>query len=43
MPSIGDLAPDIDVETAEGNRFVLSEQRGRWVVIFFYVRANTPG
>jgi peroxiredoxin Q/BCP len=43
MPKVGDLAPDIDVETTGGGRFVLSEARGRWVVVFFYVRANTPG
>jgi|GEM_PF-1011676 len=43
MPNVGDVAPEIDVETTGGGRFKLSEQRGRWVVVFFYVRANTPG
>lgn len=43
MPSVGDPAPEIDAETTGGGRFVLSQQRGRWVVVFFYVRANTPG
>jgi peroxiredoxin len=43
MPSVGDPAPEIDAETASGGRFVLSQQRGKWVVVFFYVRANTPG
>jgi peroxiredoxin len=43
MPSVGDPAPEIDAETTGGGRFVLSEHRGQWVVVFFYVRANTPG
>lgn len=43
MPSVGDMAPEIDAETTGGGRFVLSQQRGKWVVVFFYVRANTPG
>ena len=43
MPSVGALAPAIDAETTGGGRFVLSDQRGKWVVVFFYVRANTPG
>jgi peroxiredoxin len=42
-PRVGDPAPAIDAGTTRGGRFVLSEQRGRWVVVFFYVRANTPG
>lgn len=41
--SVGDIAPEIDAETTGGDRFVLSGARGRWVVLFFYVRANTPG
>jgi thioredoxin-dependent peroxiredoxin len=43
MPSVGDPAPEIDAETTGGSRFTLSEERGKWVVVFFYVRANTPG
>ena len=43
MPSVGDPAPEIDAETPGGGRFVLSQERGKWVVVFFYVRANTPG
>jgi peroxiredoxin len=43
MPSLGVPAPEIDAETTGGGRFVLSQQRGKWVVVFFYVRANTPG
>lgn len=43
MPSVGDRAPEIAADTTGGGRFVLSEQHGMWVVVFFYVRANTPG
>jgi peroxiredoxin Q/BCP len=42
-PQVGDGAPDIDAPTADGGRFRLAEQRGRWVVVYFYPRANTPG
>lgn len=43
MPKVGDAAPAIDAATTGGGRFVLADERGRWVVLFFYVRANTPG
>jgi thioredoxin-dependent peroxiredoxin len=43
MPSVGDPAPEIDAPTTGGGRFVLSDQRGKWVIVFFYVRALTPG
>jgi len=43
MPKVGDSAPDIDAATATGERFHLAEQLGRWVVVYFYPRANTPG
>lgn len=43
MLQVGDVAPAIDAEVAGGGRFVLSEARGTWVVLFFYVRAMTPG
>jgi thioredoxin-dependent peroxiredoxin len=43
MPRVGEPAPAIDAETAEGGRFSLSESAGKWVVVYFYPRANTPG
>ena len=39
----GDVAPEIDAETATGEHFRLSALRGTWVVAYFYPRANTPG
>lgn len=43
MPEVGDMAPDIDRDTTAGGRFRLSDQRGRWVVVYFFPRASTPG
>ena len=43
MLSVGDQAPAIEAETATGESFSLAEQRGAWVVVFFYPKANTPG
>jgi peroxiredoxin Q/BCP len=43
IPQAGDQAPRIDADLSAGGRFVLSDQRGRWVVVYFYPRANTPG
>jgi peroxiredoxin Q/BCP len=43
MPQAGQQAPEIDAELTGGGRFRLSDQRGHWVVLYFYPRANTPG
>lgn len=43
MPEVGQPAPEIDATATGGSPFTLSEQRGRWVVVYFYPRANTPG
>lgn len=43
MPAVGDMAPDISKRTTTGEPFALSEQRGKWVAVYFYPRANTPG
>lgn len=42
-PEVGAVAPAIDAEVTGGGRFRLADARGKWVVLFFYVRANTPG
>jgi len=39
----GDLAPDFEALTHTGTPFRLREQRGRWVVVYFYPRDHTPG
>ena len=42
-PSEGDAAPRIDEPITQGGRFTLADQRGKWVVVYFFPRANTPG
>lgn len=43
MPKTGDPAPDIRGEITGDGGFNLAEQRGKWVVLYFFPRANTPG
>jgi peroxiredoxin Q/BCP len=39
----GDKAPDIRVQTETGERFQLSDLKGKRVVLYFYPKADTPG
>jgi peroxiredoxin Q/BCP len=39
----GDSAPDFSLPDADGNTVTLSDFRGKWVVLYFYPRDNTPG
>jgi peroxiredoxin Q/BCP len=39
----GQVAPDFCLPDQEGNRTCLEDLRGKWVVLFFYPRDNTPG
>jgi len=39
----GDPAPDFSLPDGEGNTVALSALRGKWVVLYFYPRDNTPG
>jgi thioredoxin-dependent peroxiredoxin len=41
--TIGGLAPDFTLSDAEGNMISLASLRGKWVVLYFYPRDNTPG
>jgi peroxiredoxin Q/BCP len=43
MPEVGEIAPDIDRDATGDGRFRLVDQRGKWVVVYFFPRANTPG
>lgn len=40
---IGDAAPDFSTVTQEEKKFSLSQQKGRWTVLYFYPKADTPG
>jgi peroxiredoxin Q/BCP len=43
MPAVGEPAPPIDEPDTRGGRFSLAGEAGKWVVVYFYPRANTPG
>ncbi|MBU0678487.1 MAG: peroxiredoxin [Verrucomicrobia bacterium] len=41
--SIGDPAPDFTAPATGGKTVTLSSMQGKWVVIYFYPKAGTPG
>ncbi|MCS7067377.1 MAG: thioredoxin-dependent thiol peroxidase [Meiothermus sp.] len=43
MPNVGDPAPNFSLPDQEGNTHTLSNYRGRWVVLYFYPKDDTPG
>jgi peroxiredoxin len=43
VPAVGEMAPPIAAAVTGGGAFDLSAQTGKWVVVYFYPRANTPG
>jgi thioredoxin-dependent peroxiredoxin len=45
MPSVkaGDKAPDFATQDDSGSRVSLSDFKGKWVVLFFYPKDDTPG
>lgn len=43
MLQIGDSVPDFELLTDAGEPLMLSELRGRRVVLFFFPKADTPG
>jgi peroxiredoxin Q/BCP len=43
MPAAGDPAPEVALPDDRGTLHRLSEQRGRWVVLYFYPKDDTPG
>lgn len=40
---VGDSAPLFELKTHEGKTFDLAHQRGRWTILYFYPKADTPG
>ncbi len=43
IPGVGDLFPDIAMETPEGGSVKPSDFAGKPLVVFFYPKDNTPG
>ncbi|MCU1463758.1 MAG: alkyl hydroperoxide reductase/Thiol specific antioxidant/Mal allergen [Acidimicrobiales bacterium] len=43
MLTEGDIAPDFDLADHEGGRVRAHDLRGRWVVLWWYPKASTPG
>jgi len=39
----GAPAPDFELPDQDGEHVRLSSLRGRWVVVYFYPKADTPG
>lgn len=43
MLSAGTQAPDFTVDDQDGNQISLADQRGSWVLLWWYPKADTPG
>jgi thioredoxin-dependent peroxiredoxin len=43
MPEPGDLAPEIALPDETGTVHQLADQRGRWTIVYFYPKDDTPG
>jgi peroxiredoxin Q/BCP len=43
QPEVGDPAPEVALPDATGTVHRLSEQRGRWTILYFYPKDDTPG
>jgi peroxiredoxin Q/BCP len=43
LPAVGDPAPDVALPDETGTIHRLTEQRGRWTVLYFYPKDDTPG
>jgi peroxiredoxin len=41
--NFGDPVPDIEAKTTRGEQFKLSDHRGKYVVVYFFPKAFTPG
>jgi peroxiredoxin Q/BCP len=43
IPSVGDPAPDIALPDETGTIHRLADQTGRWTIVYFYPKDDTPG
>ena len=42
-PKAGEPAPDFSLPDQDGRNHSLSEFRGKWLVLYFYPKDDTPG
>lgn len=42
-PAAGSAAPDFTLPSQDGSLVSLKDYRGKWVVLYFYVKDQTPG
>jgi peroxiredoxin Q/BCP len=42
-PEVGDIAPDVALPDETGTIHRLADQRGRWTILYFYPKDDTPG
>jgi len=43
MPEVDDLAPEVELTDETGTIHRLADQRGRWTILYFYPKDDTPG
>lgn len=43
MPKIGSLAPNFSLTDQDGKTHTLKDYRGKWVLVYFYPKDDTPG
>jgi|UniRef100_A0A7V3VT72 peroxiredoxin Q/BCP len=43
MLKVGDKAPEFCLKDQDGQNFCLKELLGKWIVLYFYPKDNTPG
>lgn len=42
-PAVGTQAPDFTLPSQDGSQVSLKGYRGKWVVLYFYPKDQTPG
>jgi peroxiredoxin Q/BCP len=43
LPTVGSAAPDFTLPSQEGSTVSLKDYQGKWVVLYFYPKDQTPG
>lgn len=43
MLKVGDMAPNFCLPDQDGNKICLEDLAGKWIVLYFYPKDNTPG